>query len=64
MSTASLRLLTLALAIGCAIALVVFLVWKFKPKPAAAKSIEDTPHPALVAPEILATDNAGTETPK
>jgi hypothetical protein len=40
--------LPIALAIGLGLALVVFLVWKFKPKPTQA--IEDTPHPALIAP--------------
>jgi hypothetical protein len=42
--------LPIALAIGLGLALVVFLVWKFKSKPAATQAIEDTPHPALVAP--------------
>jgi hypothetical protein len=57
--------LPVALAIGLGIALVVFLVWKFKPtKSAEAKAAEETPHPALVAPEALPTDNAGPEQPQ
>ena len=55
--------LPVALAIGAAIAVVVFLVWKFKPKSAEVKAIEDTPHPAIVA-EAVPTDNAGSEQPK
>lgn len=47
-----------ALAIGCAIALVVFLVWKFKPQSAEAKAEQDTPHPAIVA------EAAAVEQPK
>ena len=52
--------LPVALAIGLGIALVVFLVWKFKPR----KAEDEVPHPALIAPEILPTDNAGSEQPK
>ncbi len=52
--------LPIALAIGLGIALAVFLVWKFKPRNAE----QDTPHPALIAPEMLPTDNAGSEQPK
>lgn len=52
-----------ALAIGVGIALVVFLVWKFKSKPAALQAIEDTPHPAIVN-ETPPPDSAGSEQPK
>lgn len=38
--------LPVALAIGFGIALAIFLVWKFKPRPAE----QDAPHPAAVAP--------------
>ncbi len=55
--------LPVALMIGAAIAVVIFLVWKFKPKAEAKQAIEDTPHPAIVA-ESVPTDSAGSEQPK
>jgi hypothetical protein len=53
-----------ALLIGLGIALVVFLVWKFKPKAAAVQMIEDMPHPAIVNETPPPSDNAGSEQPK
>jgi hypothetical protein len=38
-----------ALAVGCAVALAVFLIWKFKPQSAATKAEQDTPHPEILA---------------
>lgn len=52
--------LPVALAIGLGIALIVFLVWKFRP----AKPEQDTPHPAIVNETPPPTDNAGSEQPK
>lgn len=49
-----------ALMIGAAIALVVFLVWKFK----KSAPEQDKPHPAIIAETPPPTDNAGSEQPK
>jgi hypothetical protein len=45
--------LPMAFAIGLGIALVIFLVWKFKPR----KAEEEVPHPALIAPSIVPVDS-------